>query len=173
MSYLCENFGIIVIMGNEEFIKITNRQYDERIESEGNHLEHRLELEDVTEIMTEARITKQENIVLVEYDDCDDAGNFYMHNTLSIGEDCVNLSRFVSGHETEPLMVMEYEPDTTSITKYCLPDMPPLDIKLTTESITNLLDDDGKGKVFVEYRLKFADDFTRYNKLEIEIGKDK
>lgn len=170
---MCKFFGIIVIMRNEEFIKITNKQYDETYETEGNHIEHKLELKDITEIMTEASVTKQEGVVLVEYDDCDDSGNLYMHNTLSIGDKRVNLSRFVNGNETEPLMVMDYEVSTTSITKYCLPDMPILDIKLETESITNLLDDECKGKVLVDYRLKFADDYSRYNKLEIQIGSEK
>ena len=66
-------------------------------------------------------------------------------------------------------MDMTLEPGILNITRYQIPKMTAVSLEVYTNSLKEELDEEGYGKISVDYKIKFDRFFSRRNILEIEV----
>jgi hypothetical protein len=66
-------------------------------------------------------------------------------------------------------MDMTLKPGILNITRYQIPMMPSVILEVYTNKLEDNLDEDGYGKVSVDYKIRFDKFFSRRNILEIEV----
>ena len=64
---------------------------------------------------------------------------------------------------------MTLKPGILNITRYQIPMMAAVNLEVYTNKLEDNLDDEGYGKVSVDYKIKFDKFFSRRNILEIEV----
>ena len=64
---------------------------------------------------------------------------------------------------------MTLKPGILNITRYQIPMMPSVNLEVYTNKLEDNLDEDGYGKVSVDYKIRFDKFFSRRNILEIEV----
>ena len=66
-------------------------------------------------------------------------------------------------------MDMTLEPGILNITRYQIPMMNSVSLEVYTNKLEQDLDEDGYGKISVDYKISFDQYFSRRNILEIEV----
>ena len=66
-------------------------------------------------------------------------------------------------------MDMTLKPGILNITRYQIPKMTSVNLEVYTNKIEDNLDEEGYGKISVDYKIKFDKFFSRRNILEIEV----
>ncbi len=122
--------------------------------------------EDEIEIITEATLEKINNCFTINYDESDITESKGSRTRLKIYKDklCMTKIGIFSSK-----MVFEEGKSYKNI--YTTP-YGSFDLDFYTENYTNNLDEQGRGNVYVEYKIIFGNSGDGYNKLEINIAEN-
>ncbi|HHW95168.1 MAG TPA: DUF1934 domain-containing protein [Mogibacterium sp.] len=149
-------------------LKITSTQYVENLKPSGETFLRELEKEDSIEIHTEGTLYSKGKAMYISYNESKEAGLENMRTLVKLNEGALSIRRF--GKEDKGLdMDMELRPGIRNITRYKAPMVPLVELELYTNSLDEDLDEDGYGKISVDYRIKLDQIFIRRNILEIEV----
>jgi uncharacterized beta-barrel protein YwiB (DUF1934 family) len=148
-------------------LRITSNQYIEELKPSGEAFRREMELEDTTEIRTEGTIYSRNNATYITYKE--DGDGFEDIRTLFKVKDGSLRIRKYDRIDKEEGMDMTLSPGTLNITKYQLPHSSVLKLEVYTNKLVDDLNEDGYGKVSVDYKIKFDRFFSRRNILEIEV----
>lgn len=119
--------------------------------------------EDVIEILTEATLEKAGNCFIINYDESDITENKGSRTRLKIYKNKMLLTK-VGVYSSK----MEFCEGISDRNLYSTP-YGGFDVEFTTIVYKNSLNTKGKGNVYVEYKITFADSEESYNKLNIDI----
>ena len=159
-------------MKRDVSLKITSAQYVETLEPSGEAFSRKLELEDSVEVLTTGTMYNKENALYVTYDESKELASEDVKTVLKLttndsGKKVFTIRRY--GQSDDEDMDMILQQGIRNITRYKIPQVGSLDIEVYTVSLTDEFDEDGYGKICVDYRLKFDQFYSRRNKLEVEI----
>lgn len=159
-------------MKRDVSLKITSAQYVESLEPSGEAFLRKLELEDSVEVLTSGTMYDKENALYITYDEskelaAEDVKTVLKLTTNDKGNKVFTIRRY--GQSDDEDMDMILQQGIRNITRYKIPQVGSLDIEVYTVSLTDEFDEDGYGKISVDYRLKFDQFYSRRNKLEVEI----
>lgn len=149
-------------------LKITSTQYSESLKPSGEAYLRELEKEDTLEILTEGTVYYKNNATYITYEESEEAGLEDIRTLVKLGDGRMRIRRYGRGDDDEG-MDMTLEPGILNITRYQMP-MMSMDLEVYTNSLSDELDEEGYGKVSVDYRIKFDQFLTRRNILEIEVA---
>lgn len=119
--------------------------------------------EDVIEIITEAKLEKFDDCFIINYDESEITEHKGSRTRLKIYKDKMLMTK-VGIYSSK----MEFQQDTKYSNLYSTP-YGSFNLDFTTVVYNNNLDEKGRGNVYVEYRITFADSEESYNKLNIDI----
>lgn len=148
-------------------LKITSNQYIEELKPSGEAFKREMELEESMEIRTEGTVYKRNDAMYITYIE-DEPGYKDIRTLFKVKDDSIQIRKYAGGDEDEG-MDMTLSPGTLNITRYQLPMSSSLDLEVYTNKLEDNLDEDGYGKVSVDYKIKFDKYFSRRNILEIEV----
>ena len=148
-------------------LKIISKQYMENLEPHGDAYTKTLELEDSLEIMTEGTMYSKTNATFIAYDESEEAGLQNTKTLLKLMDGKIQILRY--GEDNENNMDMVLEPGVLNITRFHAPMLPSMELEVYTHSLEKKLDEDGFGRVSVDYKIKFDSYFSRRTKLDIEV----
>ena len=137
-------------------LKITSTQYIENLKPSGEAFRRELELEDSMEILTEGTVYSRNNATYITYEEAEALGT----------EDIRTLFKL---DEEDEGMDMTLKPGILNITRYQVPMMSSVNLEVYTNKLEDNLDEEGYGKISVDYKIKFDKFFSRRNILEIEV----
>lgn len=149
-------------------LKITSTQYIESLKPSGEAFRRELELEDSMEILTEGTVYSRNNAMYITYVDADTDGSEDVRTLFKLEDGCIRIRKYGKDEDDEG-MDMTLQPGILNITRYQIPMMQSVDLEVYTNALEDDLDEDGYGRVSVDYRIKFDRFFSRRNKLEIEV----
>lgn len=127
-----------------------------------------LEKEDSVEILTEGMMYQKNDARYITYEESVEAGLEDTRTLVKLSGGKIRIRRY-GRDENDDGMDMTLEPGVLNITRYQLPMMMSVDLEVYTHKIDDNLDEDGYGKVSVDYKIKFDNFFSRRNILEIEV----
>ena len=148
-----------------EFIKYT--QYSENLIPSGEAFRRELEKEESLEILTEGTMYQKNNARYISYEESEEAGLENLHTLVKLSDDNIRIRRYGKGDEDG--MDMTLEPGILNITRYQIPMMNSVSLEVYTNKLEQDLDEDGYGKISVDYKISFDQYFSRRNILEIEV----
>lgn len=148
-------------------LRITSNQYIEELKPSGEAFRREMELEDTTEIRTEGTIYSRDDATYITYKE--DGEGFEDIRTLFRVKDGSLRIRKYARMDSDGGMDMTLSPGTLNITKYQLPQSSVLKLEVYTNKLEDDLDEEGYGKVSVDYKIRFDRFFSRRNILEIEV----
>lgn len=153
-------------------LTISSAQYIESLKPSGEAFSRELELEDTVEITTEGTIYSKNDSVYITYEESEklgmeDARAILKLTELGAGRKTLDIRRYTK-KEDDSLDLM-LQKGMNNITRYKIPNVGCLDIEVYTVDLADDLDEEGYGKISVDYRLKFDQFYSRRNKLEIEV----
>ncbi len=134
-------------------IKINTRQ---TIDEAGN--------EDIIEIITEATLEKLDDYFIINYDESEIMEQKGSRTRLKIYKDKMLMTK-VGAYSSK----MEFIQDINYNNLYSTP-YGSFDLDFITLVYKYNLDENGRGNVYVEYKITFADMDESYNKLNIDIS---
>lgn len=149
-------------------LRITSTQYVENLKPSGEAFRRELELEDSLEILTEGTVYSRNNATYITYEDAESAGPEDVRTLVKLKDGSIRIRRYAGG-DSDGDMDMTLQPGTLNITRYRLPMMASLDLEVYTNSLSEELDDEGYGRISVDYKIRFDKFFSRRNILEIEV----
>lgn len=149
-------------------LKITSTQYIENLKPSGEAFRRELELEDSMEILTEGTMYSRNNATYITYEDADTDGSEDVRTLFKLEDGSIRIRKYGLDDDDEG-MDMTLQPGILNITRYQVPMMPSLNLEVYTNKLEDNLDEDGYGKVSVDYRIRFDKLFSRRNILEIEV----
>lgn len=169
MSLLCQYDQSITIirMKKNVNLRITSNQYIEELKPSGEAYRREMELEDTTEILTEGTIYSRNSATYITYKE-DEPGLEDVRTLFKVKDGSLRIRKYARSAADEG-MDMTLSPGTLNITKYQLPHSSVLKLEVYTNKIEDNLDEEGYGKVSVDYKIKFDRFFSRRNILEIEV----
>ncbi|MBE6042511.1 MAG: DUF1934 domain-containing protein [Clostridiales bacterium] len=147
-------------------LRITSTQYSENLKPSGEAFVRELEKEDSLEILTEGTIYSRNNARYITYEESEEAGLEDTRTLFKLTDGRIHIKRYGGDDEG---MDMTLEPGILNITRYQMPMRMSVDLEIYTNRLENDLDEDGYGKISVDYRIKFDSFFSRRNILEIEV----
>ena len=148
-------------------LKITSNQYIEELKPSGEAFKREMELEESMEIRTEGTVYTRNDAMYITYIE-DEPGFEDIRTLFKVKDGSLRIRKYAGGDEDEG-MDMTLSPGTLNITRYQLPMSSSLDLEVYTNKLEENLDEDGYGKVSVDYKIKFDKYFSRRNILEIEV----
>ena len=148
-------------------LKITSNQYIEELKPSGEAYRREMELEDTTEIRTEGVIYSRNNATYITYLE-EESGYDDIRTLFKVQDGSLRIRKY-AGSDSDEGMDMTLSPGTLNITKYRLPESSTLSLEVYTNKLEDSLDEEGYGKVSVDYKIKFDRFFSRRNILEIEV----
>lgn len=148
-------------------LRITSNQYIEELKPSGEAFRREMELEDTTEILTEGTVYSRNNAKYIVYKE--DGHGFEDVRTLFKVKDGSLRIRKYARVDDDDTMDMILSPGTLNITKFQLPQSSVLRLEVYTNKLEDGLDEEGYGKVSVDYKIRFDRFFSRRNILEIEV----
>lgn len=148
-------------------LKITSNQYIEELKPSGEAFKREMELEESMEIRTEGTVYTRNDAMYITYIE-DEPGFEDIRTLFKVKDGSLRIRKYAGGDEDEG-MDMTLSPGTLNITRYQLPMSSSLDLEVYTNKLEDNLDEDGYGKVSVDYKIKFDKYFSRRNILEIEV----
>lgn len=157
-------------------LKIKSSQYKEELKPSGEAFLRELELEDSVEIQTEGVLYSKNNATYITYVESEEAGLADIRTMLKLisgndgRESSLHIHRYSRDDDDDTNMILQQ--GVRNITRYKIPKLASLDLEVYTNKLEENLDDDGYGKIFVDYKIKFDQYYSRRNKLEIEVKRD-
>lgn len=149
-------------------LKITSTQYIENLKPSGEAFRRELELEDTMEILTEGTVYSRNNATYITYEETEAIGSEDIRTLFKVGDGSIRIRKYVRDEDDEG-MDMTLTPGMLNITRYQIPMMSSVNLEVYTNKLEDNLDEDGYGKVSVDYKIKFDRFFSRRNILEIEV----
>ena len=148
-------------------LRITSTQYSENLIPSGEAFRRELEKEESLEILTEGTMYQKNNARYISYEESEEAGLENLHTLGKLSDDNIRIRRYGKGDEDG--MDMTLEPGILNITRYQIPMMNSVSLEVYTNKLEQDLDEDGYGKISVDYKISFDQYFSRRNILEIEV----
>lgn len=148
-------------------LRITSTQYSENLKPSGEAFLRELEMEDSVEILTEGTMYQKNNAKYITYEESEKVGLEDIRTMLKLSDGKIRIRRYGKGDDEG--MDMTLEPGILNITRYQMPMMASVDLEIYTNKLEDNLDEEGYGKVSVDYKIKFDKFFSRRNILEIEV----
>lgn len=158
-------------------LKIKSSQYVEDLKPSGKAFSRELELEDSIEILTEGTLYSKDNTTYITYEESEEAGLADILTMLKLipageGKDpTLHIHRYSRNDDNDDTNMI-LQQGVRNITRYRIPKLASLDLEVYTNKLEENLDEDGYGKISVDYRIKFDQYYSRRNKLEIEVKRD-
>ena len=149
-------------------LKITSTQYIENLKPSGEAFRRELELEDSMEILTEGTVYSHNNATYITYEEAEALGTEDVRTLVKLEDGSIRIRKYARDEEDEG-MDMTLKPGILNITRYQIPMMPSVNLEVYTNKLEDNLDEDGYGKVSVDYKIRFDKFFSRRNILEIEV----
>ena len=149
-------------------LKITSTQYIENLKPSGEAFRRELELEDSMEILTEGTMYSRNDATYITYEEVEALGSEDIRTLFKLEDGSIRIRKYVKDEDEEG-MDMTLKPGILNITRYQVPMMPSVNLEVYTNKLEDNLDDEGYGKVSVDYKIKFDRFFSRRNILEIEV----
>ena len=149
-------------------LKITSQQYIENLKPSGEAFRRELELEDTMEILTEGTVYSRNNATYITYEEAEALGTEDVRTLVKLEDGSIRIRKYGRDEEDEG-MDMTLRPGMLNITRYQIPMMPSVNLEVYTNKLEDNLDEDGYGKVSVDYKIRFDKFFSRRNILEIEV----
>jgi uncharacterized beta-barrel protein YwiB (DUF1934 family) len=149
-------------------LKITSTQYIENLKPSGEAFRRELELEDSMEILTEGTVYSRNNATYITYEETEALGSEDVRTLFKIEDGAIRIRKY-GKDELDEGMDMMLKPGVLNITRYQVPMMSAVDLEVYTNKLEDGLDENGYGKVSVDYKIKFDKFFSRRNILEIEV----
>ena len=149
-------------------LRITSTQYIENLKPRGEAYRRELELEDSMEILTEGTMYSRNDATYITYEDADTEGSEDARTMFKLQDGTIRIRRYGRDEDDEG-MDMTLQPGILNITRYQIPMMSPVNLEVYTNKLEDNLDEDGYGKVSVDYKIRFDRFFSRRNILEIEV----
>lgn len=147
-------------------LKISNKQYAESLEPNGETFSRELSLEDSLEIETEGTLYSKDGATYITYEESEDAGLENNKTLIKFADGRLRIRRF--GNEEAGSMDLMLEEGLMNITRYYVP-AGRIDLEIYTNKLTENLSDESYGKIFADYSIKLDQYLNRRNNLEIEI----
>ena len=120
--------------------------------------------EDIIELVTEATIEKDENCFIINYDESNLTENENNKTRLKIYKEKMIMTK-IGVYSSR----MEFQENLSLTNLYTTP-YGTLDLDFTTVLYSNSLNENGRGQVYVEYRISLGSSEESYNKLKINIS---
>lgn len=149
-------------------LKIKSTQYIENLKPSGEAFRRELELEDSMEILTEGTVYSRNNATYIIYEETEALGSEDVRTLFKIEDGSIRIRKY-GKNENDEGMDMMLKPGLLNITRYQIPMMSSVDLEVYTNKLEDELDENGYGKVSVDYKIKFDKFFSRRNILEIEV----
>ena len=149
-------------------LRITSTQYIENLKPSGEAFRRELELEDTMEILTEGTMYSRNNVTYITYEEAEALGTEDVRTLVKLEDGSIRIRKYARDEEDEG-MDMTLKPGILNITRYQIPMMPSVNLEVYTNKLEDNLDEDGYGKVSVDYKIRFDKFFSRRNILEIEV----
>lgn len=149
-------------------LKITSQQYIENLKPSGEAFRRELELEDSMEILTEGTVYSRNNATYITYEESEAIGSEDIRTLFKLEDGSIRIRKYVKDEDDEG-MDMTLKPGMLNITRYQIPKMSSVNLEVYTNKLEDNLDEDGYGKISVDYKIKFDRFFSRRNILEIEV----
>ena len=149
-------------------LRITSTQYIENLKPSGEAFRRELELEDTMEILTEGTVYSKNNATYITYEEAEALGTEDVRTLVKLEDGSIRIRKYGRDEEDEG-MDMTLRPGMLNITRYQVPMMPSLNLEVYTNKLEDNLDEEGYGKVSVDYKIRFDKFFSRRNILEIEV----
>lgn len=147
-------------------LRITSTQYSENLKPSGEAFLRELEKEDSVEIVTEGTLYSKNDATYIAYDEAEESGLEDIRTLVKLSDGQIRIRRY--GKDDDD-MDMTLSPGILSITRYQVPMLASLDLEVYTNRLTEDLDEEGYGKISVDYKIRFDRFFSRRNILEIEV----
>jgi uncharacterized beta-barrel protein YwiB (DUF1934 family) len=148
-------------------LKITSTQYSENLKPSGEAFLRELEKEDSLEIRTEGVLYSRNDATYITYEESEETGLDDTRTLVKLKDGRLRIRRY--SRDIDDSMDMTLEPGLSSITRFQIPQLASLDLEIYTNKLEHDLDEDGYGKISVEYKIRFDRFFSRRNILEIEV----
>ena len=149
-------------------LRITSTQYIENLKPSGEAFRRELELEDTMEILTEGTMYSRNNATYITYEEAEALGTEDVRTLVKLEDGSIRIRKYVKDEDDEG-MDMTLKPGMLNITRYQIPKMSSVNLEVYTNKLEDNLDEDGYGKISVDYKIKFDRFFSRRNILEIEV----
>ncbi|MBR1985939.1 MAG: DUF1934 domain-containing protein [Mogibacterium sp.] len=149
-------------------LKITSQQYIENLKPSGEAFRRELELEDSMEILTEGTVYSRNNATYITYEESEAIGSEDIRTLFKLEDGSIRIRKYVKDEDDEG-MDMTLKPGMLNITRYQIPKMSSVNLEVYTNKLEDNLDENGYGKISVDYKIKFDRFFSRRNILEIEV----
>ena len=149
-------------------LRITSTQYIENLKPSGEAFRRELELEDSMEILTEGTVYSRNNATYITYEETEAIGSEDIRTLFKLEDGTIRIRKYVKDEDEEG-MDMTLKPGILNITRYQIPMMAAVNLEVYTNKLEDNLDDEGYGKVSVDYKIKSDKFFSRRNTLEIEV----
>ena len=149
-------------------LKITSTQYVENLRPSGEAFLRELEKEDSLEIFTEGTMYSKNDATYISYEESEEAGLTDIRTLVKLDDGSIRIRRY-GKDEDDDGMDMTLRPGMLNITRYHVPPLASMDLEVYTNSLDESLDEEGYGKIFVDYRIRFDRFYSRRNMLEIEV----
>ena len=149
-------------------LRITSSQYIENLKPSGEAFRRELELEDSMEILTEGTVYSRNNATYITYEEAEAFGSEDIRTLFKIEDGSIRIRKYARD-EAEEGMDMTLKPGILNITRYQIPKMSSVNLEVYTNKLEENLDEEGYGKISVDYKIKFDRFFSRRNILEIEV----
>ena len=149
-------------------LKITSTQYVENLRPSGEAFLRELEKEDSLEIFTEGMMYSKNDATYITYEESEEAGLADTRTLVKLDDGSIRIRRYGRDGDDEG-MDMTLRPGMMNITRYHVPPLASMDLEVYTNSLDESLDEEGYGKIFVDYRIRFDRFYSRRNVLEIEV----
>lgn len=149
-------------------LKITSQQFIENLKPSGEAFRRELELEDSMEILTEGTVYSRNNATYITYEEVEALGSEDIRTLFKLEDGSIRIRKYARDEEDEG-MDMTLKPGMLNITRYQIPMMSSVDLEVYTNKLEENLDEEGYGKISVDYKIKFDRFFSRRNILEIEV----
>jgi uncharacterized beta-barrel protein YwiB (DUF1934 family) len=147
-------------------LRITSTQYSENLKPSGEAYLRELEKEDSLEIVTEGTLYSKNDATYISYEEAEGSGLDDIRTLVKLKDGQIRIRRYGKNDDD---MDMTLAPGIRSITRYQVPMLPSMDLEVYTNKLTEDLDEEGYGKISVEYKIIFDRFFSRRNILEIEV----
>ena len=120
------------------------------------------------EILTEGTVYSRNNATYITYEESEAIGSEDIRTLFKLEDGSIRIRKYVKDEDDEG-MDMTLKPGMLNITRYQIPKMSSVNLEVYTNKLEDNLDEDGYGKISVDYKIKFDRFFSRRNILEIEV----
>ena len=149
-------------------LRITSSQYIENLKPSGEAFRRELELEDSLEILTEGTVYSRNNATYITYEEAEALGTEDIRTLVKLEDGSIRIRKYARDEDDEG-MDMTLKPGMLNITRYQIPMMSSVNLEVYTNKLEENLDEEGYGKISVDYKIRFDRFFSRRNILEIEV----